>query len=180
MYSCPSMSHRRATSPRAIVNGNGSTWIAERVLPPGIAAQASRCCARLFGLCARYSSSASASAAVISILVGVRIGRSARIGAAATVAQPQADEMAPAVGRGVVDESGAAVAQRPVVDELDLPRFEVEIDRQFFFFVEDIKHCLDGGLSLTVDRLAAQCVSAIDLMDAEPRLRLSGVFKYRR
>ena len=52
-YSCPSRSHSRAPSPRTIVSGNGSTWIAERVLPPGIAAQASRCCARLFGLRAR-------------------------------------------------------------------------------------------------------------------------------
>ena len=38
---------------RAIVNGNGSTWIAERVFPPGIAAHAAWCCARLFGLRAR-------------------------------------------------------------------------------------------------------------------------------
>src|SRR5215469_7796084 len=70
MYSCPSRSHSRSPSPRTIVNGNGSTWIAERVLPPGITAHASRCRAKLFGLRARYCSSASASAAAMSILPG--------------------------------------------------------------------------------------------------------------
>src|SRR5438045_2899544 len=141
-YSCPSMSHSRAPSPRAIVNGNGSTWIAERVLPPGIAAQASWCCARLFGLRSRYRPSASASAAAISML--------ARIGTAAVVAQPQAHEMASAVGVGVVKEGCAAVAQRPVIDELDMPRLEVEIDRQFLF-VEDVEHCRNRGLAVGVD-----------------------------
>jgi len=69
-YSCPSRSHSRAPSPRTIVNGNGSTWIAERVLPPGIALHAVRCWARLLELRARYCSSASPSAAATSILGG--------------------------------------------------------------------------------------------------------------
>src|SRR5437667_1266964 len=69
-YSWPSRSHRREPSPRTMVKGNGSTKIAERVLPPGSAAQASVYCPRLFGLRARYCSCASASAAAMSILAG--------------------------------------------------------------------------------------------------------------
>src|SRR5207244_8614584 len=71
-YSWPSRSHKCAPSPFGMVNGNGSTKIAERVLPPGNAAQASSYCARLFGLRARYSSCASLSAAAMSILAGCR------------------------------------------------------------------------------------------------------------
>src|SRR5438552_16302934 len=101
-----------------------------------------------------------------------------RVGTAAVVAQPQAHEMAPAAGVGVIDEGGAAVAQRPVVDELDLPRLEVEIDRQLVF-VEDVEHCRYRGLAVGVDRLAPQDVSAADLVGAEPRPRFLGMLEYR-
>src|SRR5947208_16824698 len=103
----------------------------------------------------------------------------ARVGTAAVVAQPQPHEMAFAVGVGVVDEGGTAVAQRPVVDELDLPRLEVEIDREAVF-VEDVEHCRDRGLAVAVDRLAPQDISAADLVGAEPRLQLPGILEYRR
>src|ERR1700732_599131 len=76
----------------------------------------------------------------------------ARVGTAAMVAQPQAYEMAPAAGVRVIDEGGAAVAQRPVVDELDLPGLEVEIDRKFVF-VEYVEHCRNRGLAVAVYRL---------------------------
>src|SRR5690349_18518192 len=102
----------------------------------------------------------------------------ARVGTAAVVAQPQAYEMAPAVGVRVVDEGSAAVAQRPVVDELDLPRLEVEIDRQAIF-LEDVEHRRNRGLAVGVDRLAPQDVSAADLVRAEPRLRFLGILEYR-
>src|SRR5438105_9814105 len=87
--------------------------------------------------------------------------------------------MAPAVGVRVIDEGGAAVAQRPVVDELDLPGLEIEIDRQFVF-VEDVEHCRDRGLAVAVDRLAPQDVSAADLMGAEPRFQFPRILEYRR
>src|ERR1700730_14397563 len=103
----------------------------------------------------------------------------ARVGTAAMVAQPQAYEMAPAAGVRVINEGGAAVAQRPVVDELDLPGLEVKIDRQFVF-VEDVEHCRNRGLAVAVQRLAAQHVSAADLVGAEPRLHFPGILEYRR
>src|SRR3954469_19545991 len=103
----------------------------------------------------------------------------ARVGTAALVAQPQAHEMAPAVGVRIIDEGGAAMAERPVVDKLDLPRLEVEIDRKFVF-VEDVEHCRNGGFAVTVDLLAPQHVSAADLVGAEPRLQLPGILEYRR
>src|SRR5438270_6728318 len=102
----------------------------------------------------------------------------ARVGTAPVVAQPQTYEMAPAVGVRVIDEGSAAVAQRPVVDELDLPRFEVEIDRQFVF-LEDVEHCRNHGLAIAVYRLAPQHVSATDLVGAEPRLQFPGMLEYR-
>src|SRR5205823_6229734 len=71
------------------------------------------------------------------------------------------------------------VAQRPVVDELNLPRLEVEIDREAVF-VEDVEHCRDRGLAVAVDRLAPQDISAADLVGAEPRLQLPGILEYRR
>src|SRR5271166_4513648 len=103
----------------------------------------------------------------------------ARIGTAAVVAQPKAHEMAPAAGVRIIDEGSAAVAQRPVVDELDLSRLEVEIDREAVF-LEDVEHCRDRGLAVAVDRLAPQHVSAADLVGAEPRLRFSGILEYGR
>src|SRR3954463_10824268 len=103
----------------------------------------------------------------------------ARVGTAAVVAQPHAYEMASAAGIRVIDEGGAAVAESPVVDKLDLPRLEVEIDRQVVF-VEDVEHCRDRGLAGAVDRLAPQDVSAADLVGAEPRLRFRGILEYRR
>src|SRR5580693_9450818 len=103
----------------------------------------------------------------------------ARVGTAAMVAQPQAYEMAPAAGVRVIDEGGAAVAQRPVVDELDLPRLEVEIDREAVF-LEDVEHCRNGGLAVAVYRLAPQDVSAADLVGAEPGLQLPGILEHRR
>src|ERR1700752_4132910 len=103
----------------------------------------------------------------------------ARVGTAAMVAQPQAHEMAPAVGVRVVDKGGAAVAERPVVDELDLPRLEVEIDREAVF-LEEVDHCRNRGLTVAVHRLPPQDVSAADLMGAEPRLQFPGMLEYRR
>src|SRR5262249_37927435 len=84
------------------------------------------------------------------------------------VAQPQADEVALAVRFGVVDKSRAAVAERPVVDKLDLSGLEIEIDRQVRL-LEDVEHCRHRRRAFIVDRLAAQCVSAIHLVGAEPR-----------
>src|ERR1700730_5617693 len=55
---------------------------------------------------------------------------SARIGPAAVIAHPQADKVPLAVGLGAIDKRRAAVAQRAVVDELQLSRLEVEIDRE--------------------------------------------------
>jgi hypothetical protein len=52
----------------------------------------------------------------------------AGIGSPSAVAQPQAHEMASRCGFGVIDKGGAAMAQRAIVDELQLPRFEVEIE----------------------------------------------------
>jgi len=46
------------------------------------------------------------------------------------VAQPQADQVAAAVGVGMVLELGAGVAEHPVIDELQLAGFKVEIGRQ--------------------------------------------------
>src|SRR6201993_1868934 len=103
----------------------------------------------------------------------------ALVGTAAVIAQPQAHEMAPAVGVRVIDESSTAVAQHPVMDELDLPRLEVEIDRQFLFG-EDVEHCRNRGLAVAVDWFASQDVSAADLVGAEPSLQLTGILKYRR
>src|ERR1700751_258086 len=103
----------------------------------------------------------------------------ALVGTAAVIAQPEAHEMAPAVGVRVIDESSAAMAQRPVMDELDLPRLEVEIDRQFLF-VEDVEHCRNRGLAVAVDWFASQDVSAADLVGAEPSLQFPGILKYRR
>src|SRR5437879_4776464 len=103
----------------------------------------------------------------------------ARVGTAAVIAQPQAYEMAPVVGVRVIDEGGAAVAQRSVVDELDLPRLEIEIDREAVF-LEDVEHCRDRGLAGAVYWLAPQDISAADLVGAEPRLRFLGIFEYRR
>src|SRR5271170_2868148 len=101
----------------------------------------------------------------------------ARVGTAAIIAQPQADEVALAVGVGGVDESSAAVAKRPVMDELDLPRLEIEIDRQCVL-VEDVEHCRDRRLAIVIDRLAQQGVSAVDLVGAEARLQSPGVLEY--
>src|SRR3984893_13020432 len=103
----------------------------------------------------------------------------ARVGTAAMVAQPQAYEMAPAAGVRVIDEGGAAVAQRPVVDELDLPGLEVEIDRKFVF-VEYVEHCRNRGLAVAVYRLPPPGGSAADLVGAEPRLQFPGILEYRR
>src|ERR1700730_4805522 len=103
----------------------------------------------------------------------------ALVGTAAVVAQPQAYQMAPAAGVRVIDEGSAAVAQHPVVDELDLPGLEVEIDREAVF-LEDVEHCRNGGLAVAVDWLTPQDVSAADLVGADPRLQLPGVLEYRR
>src|ERR1700719_1864570 len=103
----------------------------------------------------------------------------ARVGQQAVVAQPQAYEMAPAAGVRVIDEGSAAVAQHPVVDELDLPGLEVEIDREAVF-LEDVEHCRNRGLPVAVHRLPPQDVSAADLMRAEPRLQFPGMLEYRR
>src|SRR5271167_16394 len=87
--------------------------------------------------------------------------------------------MAPAVGVWVIDEGGAAVAQRPVVDELHLTRLEVEIDREAVF-LEDVEHCRNRGLAVAVDRRAPQDVSTADLVGAEPCLRFPGILEDRR
>src|SRR5260370_39163012 len=94
----------------------------------------------------------------------------ARVGTAPAVAQPQAYEMAPALGVRVIDEGSTAVAQRPVVDKLDLPRLEVEIDREAVF-LEGVEHCRDRGLAVAVDRLGPQDGSAAGPVGAEPRPR---------
>src|SRR6266851_9869777 len=65
---------------------------------------------------------------------------SAAVPAPAAVAQPQPNEMAPALGFGMVDELGARVAGGAVVDVLDLARLEVELDAQ----VGPIEYRLDG------------------------------------
>src|SRR5215471_13582113 len=103
----------------------------------------------------------------------------ARVGTAAMVAHPQTHQMAPAVGLRMVHESGAAVAQSPVVDKLDLTRFEVEIDREAVLF-ENIEGCGERSLAVAVDRLAPQRISAVDLMDAEAGLRFAVLLEYRR
>src|SRR6266705_292680 len=96
---------------------------------------------------------------------------SARISAAAVIAHPQADEVALAVGLGAIDVRRAAMPQSPVVDELHLPRLEVEIDRAPVIF-KDFEHRRDRGLTVRVDRLALQRIAAIDLVHAEPRFQL--------
>src|ERR1700739_1552226 len=103
----------------------------------------------------------------------------ARVGTAALGAQPQAYEIAAAAGVRMIDEGSAAVAQRPVVDKLDLSRLEVEIDREAIF-VKDIEHRRNRGLAFSVDRLPPQDVSAADLVRAEARLRFPEVLEYRR
>src|SRR5258708_18328280 len=55
---------------------------------------------------------------------------SAAVTAPAAVAQPQPNEMAPALRFGMVGELGARVAGGSVVDVLDLARLEVELDAQ--------------------------------------------------
>src|SRR5260370_605877 len=82
----------------------------------------------------------------------------ARVGTAPAVAQPQAYKVAPALGVRVIDEGSTAVAQRPVVDKLDLPWLEVEIDREAVF-LEDVEHCRHRGLAVSIDRLTPQHVS---------------------
>src|SRR5271169_2924492 len=79
---------------------------------------------------------------------------------------------------GVIDEGGAAVPQRPVIDKLHLPWFEVEIDRQRVV-LENLEHRRDGSRPGRVDRLALQRVAAVDLMDAEPRLDLGAAGEHR-
>src|SRR6516164_3271327 len=92
---------------------------------------------------------------------GMRRGHlpSARIGAAAVVAHPQADEVALAVRFWIIDERGAAVPERAVVDKLDLAWFEIEIDRQSIV-LEDLEHGVERRPAFGVDRLAAHRVSA--------------------
>ena len=98
-------------------------------------------------------------------------------GPPAVVAQPQADEVA-AAGLGVIVELGAAVAERPVVDELDLARLEVEIDRKAVI-VENLERRGDRGGAFVVDRLALQRVAAIDLVHAEPCPQFVAVLEHR-
>src|SRR5215468_5076428 len=103
----------------------------------------------------------------------------ARVGTAAVVAHPKAHEVAPAVEVRVIDKGSAAVAERPVVDKLDLTWLEIEIDRKAVLF-ENIEGCHERSLAGAVDRLAAQRISAVNLMDAEARLRFAALLEYRR
>ena len=56
--------------------------------------------------------------------------------------------------------------------------FEVEIDRQPVFF-DDLEHRRNCRRTFIVDRLAAECVAAVDLVHAEPRLQFSRVLEHR-
>ena len=116
----------------------------------------------------------------MSILVGGDPGHppSAGISAAAVIAHPQADQVPLALGLRVIDKCRAAVPQGPVVDKLHLPRLEVEIDRQPVFF-NDVKHRGNCRCTFVIDRLAPECVAAVDLVNAEPRLQFSEVLKHR-
>src|SRR6185312_9383593 len=80
-----------------------------------------------------------------------------RVGAPPPVAQPQPYEMAGV--RGVVLELGAGVADRAIVDELDLAGFEVKIGRDRPV-VEDVEHRREGGGALVVERLAPHGIPA--------------------
>src|SRR2546423_1062130 len=46
--------------------------------------------------------------------------------------------------------------------------------------LEDCEHRRDRRFSVAVDRLAAHCVSAVDLVSAETCLQCPSVFEYRR
>ena len=98
---------------------------------------------------------------------------SPRIGAAAAIAQPQAHQMAAALGLGEILELGAGVPQHAIIDELHLSRFEVEFGRQVLI-LEQVEQRGERGGALVVDRLAPQRVAAADLVRAEAGLHLVG------
>ena len=87
--------------------------------------------------------------------------------------------MAFIVGVGVIDKGRAAVPQCPVVNELDLSRLEIEIDREIII-VEKIQHRSDRRLSLPVDRLSFKGIAAVDLVHAEARAEVSSVLENGR
>src|SRR5262245_35602818 len=91
-----------------------------------------------------------------------------RIGAAAVIAQPEPHEVTPAFRLRVILERGAAVAERAVVDDLDLPGFEIEIGSKPIV-VEDVEHRRQGRSTFLIDRLSGHRIAATDLVRAEPR-----------
>src|SRR5215475_4322486 len=84
--------------------------------------------------------------------------------------------MALAGGLRVIDKGGAAVADSPIVDELDLARLEIEIDREAVI-VKDLEDRGDRCFPFAVDRLALHRIAADDLVDTEPRLQIAGILE---
>ena len=81
------------------------------------------------------------------------------------VAQPQADQVAPAFGFGKVLEFGASVSKHAVVDEWICPGSRSKSADRFSSSKVD-----EGGKrrgALVVDRLALQRIAAADLVGAE-------------
>jgi len=77
--------------------------------------------------------------------------------------------MALALGLVEIDELGAGMAGRTVVDVLDLARLEAELDMQLGL----LEHRLYGSerrRRLVVHPLAAQLVAGMDLAQRQPRL----------
>src|SRR5512146_656438 len=93
--------------------------------------------------------------------------RLAVVGAAAAIAQPEPDEVSFALGLRPVAEARPLVSDLPVVDELHLPRLEIEVHAQLRP-VHGAIQLVQRGLALRVEGHPGQRLAVPDLEAREP------------
>src|SRR5262245_14095860 len=92
------------------------------------------------------------------------------VGAAAAIPQPETDEMTLALGLGPITEARTLVGDLAIVEELHLPRLEVEVHAEIRA-VHGAVELVEGGLALGIQGHAGQGLSIADLEARQPAVQ---------
>src|SRR5215471_280813 len=89
---------------------------------------------------------------------------------ASMVAEPEADQRAPALGLGPVFEAGALVTQPTIVQDLDLTGLEVELLVKRGI-IDDGRQRIERGAPKRIEALAREVVALLDEIARQPGLK---------